>query len=174
MPVLFTSDLSFPDVLLRVYGTRDALTRLQFVTERSTQDEGSNGQYEAVPKDDLPLFQDLRRQLAEYFNQSRRKFTLPVRTRGTVFQEEVWRLLSEIPYGETRSYGELAQKLGHKNKARAVGGAAHVNPLPILVPCHRLVGSTGALTGFAAGLEVKEYLLRLEGALKDGRFSMPT
>jgi methylated-DNA-[protein]-cysteine S-methyltransferase len=92
-------------------------------------------------------------------------FDLPLDPVGTAFQQRAWRALLEIPYGETRTYGEQARRLGLANSARAVGSANARNPLPIVIPCHRLIGSTGKLTGYAGGLERKEQLLRLEGAL---------
>lgn len=105
-------------------------------------------------------------QLTEYFQGNRRAFTLPLAPVGTPFQQEVWAALRAIPYGETRTYGEIAAAVGRPRAARAVGGACHVNPLLIVTPCHRVVGSGGALTGFACGLPVKEQLLALER--KDG------
>lgn len=105
-------------------------------------------------------------QLAEYFQGNRRAFDLPLAPAGTPFQLAVWVALRAIPYGETRTYGEIAAAVGRPRAARAVGGACHVNPLLIVTPCHRVVGSGGALTGFACGLPVKERLLALER--KDG------
>lgn len=110
-----------------------------------------------------PVVQEAQRQLTEYLEGKRHYFTLPLNPEGTVFQRQVWNLLSEIPYGTTRSYGQLAGQLGDKNKARAVGGAANANPLPIIIPCHRLIGTKGNLTGYAGGLTLKKYLLELEG-----------
>ncbi|MCD8126114.1 MAG: methylated-DNA--[protein]-cysteine S-methyltransferase [Clostridiales bacterium] len=101
-------------------------------------------------------------QLAEYFQGNRKAFTLPLAPAGTPFQQAVWAALRAIPYGETRTYGEVAAAVGRPRAARAVGGACHANPLLIVTPCHRVVGSGGALTGFACGLPVKERLLSLE------------
>jgi len=108
---------------------------------------------------------ETQKQLAEYFAGTRRAFELPLDPAGTEFQQRAWRALLEIPYGETRTYAEQAQRLGIPNGARAVGSANARNPIPIVIPCHRLVGASGELTGYAGGLEVKEHLLRLEGAL---------
>lgn len=102
-------------------------------------------------------------QLREYFAGTRRTFDLPLDLAGTEFQRRAWLALAGIPYGETRSYGEQARLLGAPRAARAVGAANGRNPLPIVLPCHRLVGSTGALTGFGGGLEVKAWLLAHEG-----------
>lgn len=106
----------------------------------------------------------LRRQLADYFTGRRRTFDLPLALEGTPFQRRVWAALREIPYGETRTYGELAARLGDPKLARAAGAANGANPVSILVPCHRVIGARGTLTGYAGGLDLKAALLRLEGA----------
>lgn len=102
-------------------------------------------------------------QLGAYFAGELRVFDLPLRPHGTAFQQRVWALLCTIPFGETRSYGQLAAALGAPGSSRAVGAANGANPLPIIVPCHRVIGAGGALTGFGGGLEVKRFLLELEG-----------
>jgi methylated-DNA-[protein]-cysteine S-methyltransferase len=104
-------------------------------------------------------------QLKEYFAGSRTTFDLPLEPTGTDFQLSVWELLRRIPYGATTSYGELARRLGDPHKTRAVGAANGANPIPIIVPCHRVVGSKGELTGFGGGLDRKRWLLEHEGAL---------
>ncbi len=104
-------------------------------------------------------------QLREYFDGRRNTFDLPLSPRGTGFQRRVWNELVRIPYGQTISYGELARRIGQQSASRAVGAANGRNPLPIVVPCHRVIGASGALTGFSAGLPIKAFLLRLEGAL---------
>jgi methylated-DNA-[protein]-cysteine S-methyltransferase len=101
-------------------------------------------------------------QLRAYFAGARRGFDLPLAPLGTEFQQRVWRALCEIPYGETISYGELARRVGQPSASRAVGAANGRNPLPIVVPCHRVIGSTGRLVGFGGGLHLKEGLLGLE------------
>jgi methylated-DNA-[protein]-cysteine S-methyltransferase len=98
-------------------------------------------------------------QLEEYFAGTRREFDLPLDPLGTPFQQSAWMVLRSIPYGRTMSYGEQARRLGDPNKARAVGAANGKNPLSIVVPCHRVIGSTGHLTGFGGGLEAKSWLL---------------
>jgi len=98
-------------------------------------------------------------QLAEYFAGDRRAFDLPVAPRGSEFQELVWRALVEIPFGETRSYGQLARSIGQPTASRAVGAANGRNPIAIIVPCHRVIGATGALTGYAGGMAAKRWLL---------------
>ena len=102
------------------------------------------------------------RQLVEYFAGRRRNFTVPLDLRGTPFQLEVWDALLAIPFGETRKYGEIARQLGNPKAARAVGAATGKNPVSIIVPCHRVIGTRGKLTRFAGGLDAKEHLLELE------------
>lgn len=102
------------------------------------------------------------RQLREYFDGRRTDFALPLSPEGTVFQMAVWRALCEIPYGKTISYGELARCIGNAKASRAVGAANGKNPLPIVVPCHRVIGADGTLTGFGGGLPIKQALLDLE------------
>ena len=113
-----------------------------------------------------PLLQETVKQLGEYFRGERTAFTLPLCLEGTDFQQRAWAALQTIPYGETRSYGQLAAQLGNPKACRAVGGANNKNPVMILVPCHRVIGADGSLTGFAGGLEVKKYLLELEKRTK--------
>ncbi len=103
------------------------------------------------------------RQLKEYFAGKRREFDLPLRMEGTEFQQRVWRELTKIPFGETRSYGQLAKRIGNPNGSRAVGLANGRNPIAIIVPCHRVIGADGSLTGFGGGLDRKEWLLTHEG-----------
>ena len=110
-------------------------------------------------------FDDLSTQLAEYFDGRRHVFELPLAPEGTPFQLRVWNALLDIPYGETISYGELAVRIGDRSASRAVGLANGSNPLPIVIPCHRVIGSNGKLTGYGGGLPIKERLLTLEGAL---------
>ena len=104
------------------------------------------------------------RQLDEYFGGQRRRFDLPLAPRGTAFQQAVWRALLEIPFGETRSYRQQAERIGRPTAIRAVGTANGANPLAVIVPCHRVIGSDGSLTGYAGGLARKALLLELEGA----------
>jgi methylated-DNA-[protein]-cysteine S-methyltransferase len=103
------------------------------------------------------------RQLTEYFDGTRREFDLPLRLQGTVFQQRVWRQLTEIPYGQTWSYGQLAQRIDKPSASRAVGLANGRNPISILVPCHRVIGADGSLTGYGGGIERKRWLLVHEG-----------
>jgi len=111
---------------------------------------------------DDSVLPDVRHQLGEYFARTRTRFELPLALNGTPFQRRVWTALREIPFGETMSYAELAAQLGVPRGARAVGLANGRNPISIIVPCHRLVGSTGKLTGYGGGLDRKRFLLELE------------
>ncbi|MGH6632959.1 methylated-DNA--[protein]-cysteine S-methyltransferase [Sphingopyxis sp.] len=113
-------------------------------------------------KADHPILLETERQLAQYFAGERRTFDVPLSFAGTDFQKRVWAALLAIPFGETRSYGEIADQLGAPGASRAVGAANGRNPISIIAPCHRVVGSTGKLTGFAGGLEAKRFLLDLE------------
>ncbi len=108
------------------------------------------------------ILEQAAREIGEYFEGKRRAFAVPTAAAGTPFQQAVWNALKEIPYGETRTYGEIARRIGHPRASRAVGQANNRNPLPIVVPCHRVIGTSGALTGYAGGLAVKERLLELE------------
>jgi len=118
----------------------------------------------SIDRDELvegstPVLEKAVAQLEEYFAGTRREFDLPLDPAGTDFQRSAWMVLRTIPYGQTISYGQQAEQLGDPNKARAVGAANGKNPLSIVVPCHRVVGSNGHLTGFAAGIDVKSWLL---------------
>jgi methylated-DNA-[protein]-cysteine S-methyltransferase len=118
---------------------------------------------DAERQPDHPALRAARQQLAEYFRGQRRAFELPLDPAGTAFQRRVWAALRAIPFGETRGYGDLAALLGQPAAARAVGLANGRNPLSIVVPCHRVVGRDGALTGYAGGLDAKRWLLAHEG-----------
>ncbi len=109
-----------------------------------------------------PVLSKTERQLEEYFAGKRKRFSVALDMRGTPFQKNVWEVLLAISYGETRSYGQLAMQLGNPSAVRAVGAAIGRNPISIIVPCHRVIGASGELTGFAGGLETKAYLLRME------------
>ena len=108
------------------------------------------------------LIKEAYRQLSEYLKGERQMFYLPLNPRGTDFQKRVWRALCDIPYGETRSYKQIAEAIGNPKAVRAVGMANNRNPITIVVPCHRVIGADGKLVGYGGGLEMKEFLLRLE------------
>ena len=121
------------------------------------------------PKEEIyletPVIKEAFRLLSEYFSGNRKTFNLPLLLKGTDFQKQVWQALLKIPFGETRSYKQIAEAIGNPKAVRAVGMANNKNPLLIVVPCHRVIGANGKLVGYAVGLDKKEYLLRLEGSL---------
>ncbi|HCT07268.1 MAG TPA: cysteine methyltransferase [Pseudomonas sp.] len=112
---------------------------------------------------DSPVLLETQRQLKEYFAGTRNRFELELDFTGTDFQKQVWQALLTIPFGETRSYSDIARQIGNPKAVRAVGAANGRNPISIIAPCHRVIGASGELTGFAGGLEAKQYLLALEG-----------
>ena len=147
---------------LFVAADEDGMRAIEFCRNRhpvKRQDDWREG--------DNALLRRARRQLDEYFAGARRTFDLPLSPAGTEFQRGVWTTLATIPYGETISYAQLATRVGRPSAMRAVGAANGRNPLPIVLPCHRVIGADGALTGFGGGLPTKEFLLRLEGALPE-------
>ena len=113
----------------------------------------------AVDEPDHPVLRCAERELRDYFAGARQRFTVALDPVGTVFQQQVWAALLTIPFGETRSYAEIARQIGRPQASRAVGAANGRNPISIIAPCHRVIGANGALTGFAGGLEAKEFLL---------------
>jgi methylated-DNA-[protein]-cysteine S-methyltransferase len=126
------------------------------------------GQYEAeatLTNDEDAILKQAASQLSEYFAGKRQVFDLPLAPQGTDFQQSVWNILATIPYGELRSYSDVALQVGKPNAVRAVGAANGKNPLPIIVPCHRVIGRDGSLTGFSGGIETKSRLLQMEGSL---------
>ena len=135
------------------------LVNLLFDVSRTAADPVALGERTSVG------FEPIVAQLEEYFAGDRKVFDVPLRFEGTPFQETVWRALQSIPYGTTWTYGQLAEEIGRPGASRAVGLANGRNPISIIVPCHRVIGSDGSLTGFGGGLGRKEWLLRHEGAL---------
>ncbi len=129
------------------------------VAEKSSIDRG-------IEKPDHPLLLETEKQLNEYFARKRKTFSVPLDFIGSDFQKQVWEALLTIPFGETRSYGDIARQIGNPDSVRAVGGAANKNPIPIIAPCHRMVGASGKLVGFGGGLENKALLLELEAPFR--------
>jgi len=147
-----------PVGMLRLRSDGEALTALDMLDEGEAVSPGKNW----MQGDDLKVFQLARRQLKEYFAGKRCDFDLPLSMEGTEFRRRVWKELTRIPYGTTISYGELARRVGNDKASRAVGLANGCNPIGIIVPCHRVIGANGTLTGYAGGLERKKILLDLE------------
>lgn len=160
MEALSTTTMDSPVGMLRLVASERGLRAVLWPDERDGRvplapSDGGNAAADAV------LDQAVQ-QLREYFDGERRDFDVPLDPVGTEFQHQAWNVLCTIPYGQTISYGEQAARLGDKNKSRAVGAANGRNPISIIVPCHRVVGSTGKLTGFAAGVDTKAWLLHHE------------
>jgi methylated-DNA-[protein]-cysteine S-methyltransferase len=143
---------------LKLVGTDDGLAAILWHNDRESRVRLNL----AVEDDRHPVLLETERQLREYFAGRRREFTLPFDVAGTPFQRTVWSALRAIPFGETRSYAQLARDIGHPRAVRAVGAANGRNPLSIVTPCHRVIGSNGKLTGFAGGLDTKAFLLTHE------------
>ncbi len=150
-----------------------AVTRLDFLVgtdpEADYAREAGRGGLECDDSAIAPVV----REIAAYFAGRRRRFDVPLAPAGSAFQHTVWAALLRIPFGETRSYGELARDLGRPGSARAVGRANATNPIAIIVPCHRVIGADGSLTGYAGGIPIKHALLRHEGALPEARRGDP-
>ena len=149
---------------LRLLSTGTHLAAIEFAHQHSGADD------ETCTSD--PVLERSARQLQEYFAGQRKSFDLPLAPRGTDFQRSVWHALSAIPWGAVRSYADIARAIDKPKAVRAVGAANGRNPLPIVVPCHRVIGSDGSLTGFAGGLDMKRKLLALEGSLEDRQAGM--
>lgn len=141
--------LSVLDTAMEVTVENQEIVALEFTQEKPQ-----------IPSD--PLLMQLQAQLTDYSRGALMAFDLPLSPQGTDFQKKVWAALLTIPYGETRSYGQIAQQIGSPKASRAVGGACHRNPIGLIIPCHRVVGGQGALTGYAGGLDLKRMLLAHE------------
>lgn len=131
-----------------------------FITSLLFKQKVFNGKRDKYYLSDV--LNDAFNQLEEYLEGKRKEFNLPLNPKGTSFQQKVWSCLYKIPYGETRTYKEIAEQIGDKNACRAVGNANNKNPIPIFIPCHRVIGSDGNLAGYAGGMELKQKLLNLE------------
>ena len=141
---------------LLLVGSDGILEALHFPNSPGQKNIDQDWQY------DEACFKQVIRQLSEYFAGNRQEFNLEIAPKGTDFQERVWQELRRIPFGKTASYGEIAEKIGNAKASRAVGMANGKNPIPIIVPCHRVIGKDGSLTGFGGGLDIKKQLLQLE------------
>lgn len=157
--ILYTHEVASPCGFLTLTASDDALLGVAFENNRGDVHLGVDS---TVRAPEHPILAAAAKQLAEYFAGTRKDFTLPLSPRGTKFQMSAWKALQAIPYGATRSYLEQAMMVGGKNHTRAVGGANGKNPIAIIIPCHRVIGKSGELTGFGGGLAVKARLLELE------------
>ena len=142
--------MSFENISLEIITENDKLKGINFVES-----------FKETTKDDN-FQKEIKKELMEYFEGKRKVFEIPLEVEGTEFQKKVWTEMAKIPFGERMSYGELAKKSGCPKGARAVGLACNKNKIPIIIPCHRVVGKNGNLTGFAGGLDIKAQLLKLE------------
>ena len=159
---MFYTIVPSPVGKLRLVGSDRGLLAVSWESKRS-----SVPRLETMEDPHHPVLVEAARQLDQYFAGQRKEFELKLEFRGTDFQKRVWDELLKIPFGETRTYGEIARRLGNVNAMRAVGAANGRNPIPIIAPCHRVIGASGALVGFGGGLEVKEYLINFErGAIE--------
>jgi len=152
--VLYKKFIS-PVGILTIFSSGKGICRIDFENEKSSLEgfkEGSDSYIE-----------ECMHQLGLYFCKELKKFNLQIDLQGTDFQKAVWREISKIPYGEVKTYGEIAKLIGKPKAARAVGQALNKNPIPIIIPCHRVIGSKGDLVGFGGGIEIKKFLLRHEG-----------
>ena len=163
--MLYTSHYASPLGEMTLVSDGTALVGLYF----DGQKYAAEGLDATRTQKNLPIFEEARRWLDVYFSGRKPDFTPPTAPAGTAFQQSVWEILRTIPYGETTTYGAIAQRIeqntGCRMSAQAVGGAVGRNPISILIPCHRVIGADGSLTGYAGGLDKKESLLRIEEIL---------
>ena len=150
--------------LLKVYTS--PIGDISIIEEENKIIEISFGVKLGIEKGSSLLLEKTENELQEYFEGKRTEFDIPIKLKRTEFYEKVWNELKKIPYGETRSYGEIAEKIGNPKASRAVGMANHNNPISIIVPCHRVVGKNSKLVGYAGGLDKKKYLIELERKVK--------
>lgn len=164
--MIFSENLQTQLGEITIFERDGALIRIALHADAAGQD--------AAERRDTPLIRQAKEQLLAFFAGDRTRFSLPIQPLGTPFQLQVWQALRDIPYGETRTYAQIAAQVQNPRACRAVGGACHANPLLIVIPCHRVIGADGALTGFGAGLAAKEKLLKLENEriLRDAKLTM--
>lgn len=155
--MLYYTTMESPLGLLTLVATQEALVALY------VNDELMPKKKDAIKSESHKILTMAQKQLEEFFQGKRKSFNLPLNPEGTSFQKKAWSALSEIPFGEVWSYGKQAGYLNNPKGQRAVGGANGKNPIPVIIPCHRVIGSTGKLTGFSGGMEMKIFLLKLEG-----------
>jgi len=159
--MIFYTTMKVPVGKILLTGDEMGLIQISFIEFSRNNGIGEWIKNNNAKRDDN-FFKEAVEEINQYFQGQRQKFSVKMKMEGTLFQKQVWDALSRIPFGETRSYGEIARKIGRPKAARAVGMACRNNPLAVVIPCHRVVGSDGRLTGFAGGLPVKKKLLTLE------------
>lgn len=141
------------------------ITEIDLISSEKQEEVGNTGKKaveDPVAFMETDLIKKAYEELSQYLNGERKKFTVPLNPKGTEFQQKVWKVLQTIPFGETKSYGQVAVEIGNPKACRAVGMANHRNPILIMIPCHRVIGADGSLTGYGGGLSLKEFLLNLE------------
>jgi len=163
---IFYSELNTPLGIITITANKMGVLRIDFGDYDSNQIVINNWLKKWLDTNNIQQNDELlfasRQQLTEYFLGKRKEFNLPLLLFGTPFQKLVWQTLTNIPYGETRSYKEIALEINSPKSVRAIGGANHQNPIPIIIPCHRVIGSNGELVGYGGGIEIKKYLLEFE------------
>jgi len=157
---LYTSYLSTPLGTLAIVANDQAITLVEFTSSPNEQDKSSIQEPNNVAENSISI--QAKQQLTEYFDGIRTEFDLPLAPKGTIFRQQTWQALLQIPYGETRYYGQQAQLMNNPKAVRAVGAANGANPIAIVIPCHRVIGKNGSLTGYAGGLDRKAWLLSFE------------
>ena len=138
----------------------NAVTEIRFLKKGEECTDNSQMEFRNIENKELPDI--AARELKEYFEGNRKYFTFPISPSGTVFQKKVWNALLSVPYGETRSYKDIAEEIGNPRAPRAVGMANNKNPIPVVIPCHRIIGRDGSMVGYGLGIDMKEKLLKLE------------
>lgn len=154
---------------LWIAGTDEGLSNISLPTQRSLS---AAHKWSEDWQFDANAFAEARRQLSAYFASELKQFSVPLAPQGTAFRKQVWNALCDVPWGETVSYGDIAKRIDRPSASRAVGAANGANALPIIVPCHRIIGASGKLTGYAGGLHIKQFLLELEGVLPQQKLSL--
>ena len=157
--------LKTPVGILQVAASEDSVLSIEFPRRRANPPFERWLRGQLLHQDETSVLRTALAQLREYFAGKRQRFDVPLAPSGTEFQRRVWELIGAIPYGETVAYGAIAAQMGSLRLARAVGAAVGANPIPIIIPCHRVIGAHGSLTGYGGGLRMKIWLLRHEGAL---------
>ena len=163
------AEYSSPFGVVLIAGGESGITDLSLTGDRPAFTDGLRRKCGCRPREDNDFFKEAFALLDTYFSGAPVEFTLPVDLVGTAFEMKVWQAIRDIPWGQTRTYGEVAAAIGSPGAARAVGGACGKNPVPLIVPCHRVVGSNGSPGGYTGGLEIKKTLLRIEGSLSRPR-----
>jgi methylated-DNA-[protein]-cysteine S-methyltransferase len=159
-PTQYSASFEISNLQFQIFASQKGITRISL-----NKNDGFYSEEIIKLHPDDPYMFGVYSQLKEYFNRERRKFKIPLDTAGTEFQKRVWNELIKIPYGKTISYLQLSENLGNLKLTRAAGGANSANPVPIIVPCHRVINSDGSISGYSGGIYIKEKLLELEGTL---------